>query len=151
MFHRISRLNQSMDLAPGSTGRLLWLGLGGVFFWAPIITAIIATRGEVGILALNLLPFGGLALLRVLSVCVDILPRWGWALAGVYVFGPAAMFLPSLFSAGSSIAAVPGQALWLVFICAFPPATLWLALLNGTFGAVVIASIAIPLIEINSR
>lgn len=126
---------------------LYWLVLGGLGFWVPFVLLFAIYRSSVSMLALNLLPVAGLALLSLISWIIrKKMPRWGWLLAGVYVFGPVAMLSSAAFTRISPSAGAPGHWIWFVTLSLIPPMTLWLALLNGVILSVLFVTLALPLL-----
>lgn len=131
---------------------LYWLVLGGLGFWVPFALLFAIYRSSVSVLALNLLPVAGLALLSLISwITRKKMPRWGWLLAGVYVFGPVAMLSSAAFTRISPSAGAPGDWIWFLVFCLLPPMTLWLALLNGVILSVLFVTVALPLLLLLPR
>lgn len=137
--------------AAGWQGIACWLALGGVSFWAPVIIGAAVLRLDLGRMALTVLPLGGLALLSGLTRYFRKTPRWGWMLGGIYLLGPTAMLAPSLLIQAPSGGPSTGGAGWLVFFYVFPPATIWLAALNGTIWALMAASLLLPLLAMRRQ
>ena len=126
--------------------------LGGLGFWVPFALFFAIYRSSVSVLALNLLPVAGLALLSLISWIIrKKMARWGWLLAGVYVFGPVAMLSSAAFTRISPSAGAPGHWIWFVTLCLLPPMTLWLALLNGVILSVLFVTLALPLLSLLRR
>lgn len=126
--------------------------LGGLGFWVPFALLFAIYRSSVSVLALNLLPVAGLALLSLISWIIrKKMARWGWLLAGVYVFGPVAMLSSAAFTRISPSAGAPGHWIWFVTLCLLPPMTLWLALLNGVILSVLFVTLALPLLSLLRR
>lgn len=131
---------------------LYWLVLGGLGFWVPFALLFAIYKSSVSVLALNLLPVAGLALLSSISWIIrKKTPRWGWLLAGVYVFGPVAMLSSAAFTRISASAGAPGHWIWFVTLCLLPPMTLWLALLNGVILSVLLVTLVLPLLLLLRR
>jgi len=57
--------------------------------------------------------------------------------------GPTAMFIGASFTHLSPSTSLPGEWLWLIMFCLFPPMTLWLATLNGMIFSVFVATVAL--------
>ena len=132
--------------------KLYWLVLGGLGFWVPFALLFAIYRSSASVLALNLLPVAGLALLSLITWIIrKKMPRWGWLLAGVYVFGPVAMLSSAAFTRISPSAGAPGHWIWLVTLCLLPPMTLWLALLNGVILSVLFVTVTLPLLLLLPR
>ena len=127
--------------------KVSWLIAGGTAFWLPAIVLAAVLNENVSWFALNSISLLGMALLGIASVSLNKSPKWIWTLVGVYVLGPIAMLAPSVFFHTSNAAIVPGEKIWIVLFCLFPPMTLWMATLNGMIFAVVIVTIALPLLE----
>jgi hypothetical protein len=123
--------------------RVHWIVVGGVSFWLPAVLLMAAVQEKVTFFELDIVPLASLVLLAMASwLRTKRFPRWGWVLAGIYIFGPSAMLIPSAF--GSSPASdLTGKIIGLA-ICLFPPMTLWLSLLNGMFVAVLVATMTLP-------
>jgi hypothetical protein len=118
--------------------------VGGLSFWLPAI-AISAVRENMNMFALNLIPLIGITLLGVANwMATKHPPKWGSVLAGIYILGPTAMMAPSLFIRTSSSADIPGEHIWMLLLCLFPPMTLWMATLNGMIFSVLITTVTLP-------
>lgn len=74
-------------------------------------------------------------------------PKWGWALAGVYVFGPTAMFTAAILAHNFSKSS-PDHWSWFIAICLLPPMTLWLAFVDGMIFSVLFVTLALPLLSL---
>jgi len=131
---------------------LYWLALGGLGFWVPVVLLSATYRWTESILALNLASVMGLALACLISwVIQKKMPKWGWALAGVYILGPSAIFAAWAVSPFSSSAGLPGDWIWFVTLCLLPPVTLWLALLDGVIFSVLFVTLVLPLLSLLRR
>ena len=127
--------------------KIWWVVAGGTAFWLPAMVLAAVLHQNVTWFALNSISLSGMALLGVASYsCLKKSPRWIWMLVGVYVLGPISMLAPSVFFHTSNAAIVPGENVWLVLFCLFPPITLWMATLNGMIFAVLIVTVALPLL-----
>jgi hypothetical protein len=130
--------------------KLFWIVVGGLSFWVPVIIISIATLNRTSSVAANAVSLLGLALLGlVCKVSKMEAPKWGWVLAGVYILGPISMLTPSLFVRSPKY--IPGEKLWAILFCLFPPMTLWIALLNGMIVSVLIATATLPFLARYSR
>jgi hypothetical protein len=125
--------------------RFYWVVVGGLAFWVPVVAAGAILRDQTGLLSLNLPPLIALSIVGLESWIRGRKAQWGWVLLGIYILGPAAMLLPSSFGLGHAPPR-PGDTLFLVAFCLFPPMTLWLAVLNGTIFSVLLATVALPLL-----
>jgi hypothetical protein len=132
---------------------ILWAVTGGMVFWLPPIVLSAIFRWNVSTLFLNLSALAGLALLGLVArIGDDGRPRWGWVLTGIYISGPAAMLVASSFSRlPSSVASLPGDWLWRIAFCLFPPMTLWMATLNGMIFSVLFVSAVLPFLALRRR
>jgi hypothetical protein len=124
--------------------RLSWIAIGGLAFWIPVDAVGILLRERTTLWALNLAPLLAISIVGLGSWIQGRKPQWGWMLAGVYIIGPTAMLAPSLFMHHPPY--IPGERLFLIAFCLFPPMTLWIAVLNGTIFSVLLVSIALPLL-----
>lgn len=61
------------------------------------------------------------------------------------------MLAPSLILHVPSSPWIPGESLWMVLFCLFPPMTLWMAVLNGMIFSVLIATVTLPLLAVYPR
>ena len=69
-----------------------------MLFWLPAILVAAVYRSSASIAALNVASLTGTGLLPVISWRTHKrMPRWGWALAGVYVLGPTAILVSWAF------------------------------------------------------
>jgi hypothetical protein len=126
---------------------VFWMAAGGLAFWLPPVALSVVFRWNVSTVGLNVAALTGLAFLALLArVRHQGPPQWGWALAGIYILGPAAMLIASAFSRFPSSTHLPGDWLWITIFCFLPPMTLWLALLNGMILSVLLASAVLPLL-----
>jgi hypothetical protein len=122
--------------------KLYWIVLGGFAFWLPAIVLSAILRDQVSILMLNMAPLLGLiAFALVVWIRDKKAPKWGWVLAGVYIFGPAAILTAALLSGGHPPDS-PVAYLIFILLCLFPPMTLYLSLMNVTFFSVLAATVA---------
>jgi hypothetical protein len=127
--------------------KLYWIAVGGLAFWLPAVLLSAMYRWNVSALALNVVSLAGTALLGLITwVTVRKLPRWGWVLAGVYIFGPTAILVASAFARMAPTTSLPGDWIWRVMFCLLPPMTLWLASLNGMIFSVLLVTMALPLL-----
>jgi hypothetical protein len=125
--------------------RLYWIAVGGLSFWLPATVVAAALHQNMNLWTLNVVPLAGVTLLGVASwIGTKRLPKWGWVLAGIYVLGPVSMLAPSAFLHVPSSPNVPGENIWMLLFCLFPPMTLWMALLNGMIFSVLIATATLP-------
>lgn len=126
-----------------------WMVAGGLSFWLPAVLLSGVYRWNVSVVALNLTSLGGLATVSLLYWLVTKrVPRWGWALAGVYILGPGAMLLASAFSRIPPSATLPGDWIWVTVFCLLPPLTLWFATLNGMIVSVLLVTIGLALLAL---
>lgn len=131
---------------------LYWLVLGGLAFWMPFVLLSATHKWTENTLALNLASVAVLALVSLISWVVrKKIPKWGWALAGVYILGPTATFAAWALSPFSSSASLPADWIWRIAFCLLPPMTLWLALLSGMIFSVLFATLALPLLLLLPR
>lgn len=129
--------------------KLYSIALGGLAFWMPFVLLSATYRWTENILVLNFASVAGLALVSLTSWVVrKKMPKWGWALAGVYILGPAATFAAWALSPFSSSASLPGDWIWLVTLSLLPPMTLWLATLSGMIFSVLLVTVALPLLSL---
>jgi hypothetical protein len=127
---------------------LFWIAVGGLSFWLPFIVVGAAQPDNANVVLLNIAPLAGLILLGAISwIYTKAFPKWVWVLAGIYILGPTSMLAPSAFFYGPSSPSIPGENLWLLLVCLFPPMTLWLALLNGMIFSVLIATAILPFLR----
>ena len=132
--------------------RLYWIVLGGLSFWVPAILISVALHQNVSLWVLNSVPLVGAALLGAASWAgTKHLPKWGWVLAGIYILGPVSMLAPSLLLHAPAAPNVPGENVWLILFCLFPPMTLWMAVLNGMIFSVLAATVVLPFLAIYNR
>jgi hypothetical protein len=125
--------------------RLYWIGVGGLSFWLPVIAVSITPHQNLNLWTLNIVPLAGLILLGVASwFSTKHLPKWGWVLAGIYILGPVSMLTPSVLVHVPSSPNIPGENLWMVLFCLFPPMTLWMAVLNGMIFSVLAVTVILP-------
>lgn len=125
--------------------KLYWIALGGLSFWLPAILLSAALHENVNTVVLNVVPLAGVILLGASSwMYTKRFPKWGWVLAGIYILGPISMLAPSVFLHAPSSAKIPGEKVWMLLFCLFPPMTLWLALLNGMIFSVLFATVTLP-------
>src|SRR5215469_13130090 len=91
--------------------RLYWIALGGICFWLPsVVSVVLMPVGLWGLRTAILLPLAGIASLCAASwIGTKNAPRWGWILAGIYIFGPIAMLARSVVFYFSSSPHVPGD------------------------------------------
>jgi hypothetical protein len=61
------------------------------------------------------------------------------------------MFAPSMFRDVPSPLDVPGEYLWLLVFCLFPPMTLWMSLLNAMLLSVLLATVILLAAHIGAR
>src|SRR5271156_2843075 len=102
--------------------KIYWIAVGGCAFWLPALILFAAYPRSISPVALNLASLTGLALLGLASLAIHKdKPRWGWVLAGVYILGPAAMFLTSTLDRTPSPTSLPGDWIWLLTFCLLPP------------------------------
>ena len=126
---------------------VLWALAGGFAFWLPLVLlgAIDRTTVDPGLLAMNLWPVAGLLLLSGIAWARrGIRRRWGWVLAGIYALGPSMMLLTAALTTAPA-PRLPGDWLIELFICLFPPMTLWLAVLSGSIFSVLLATALVSL------
>jgi hypothetical protein len=121
---------------------------GGLAFWLPAVLLSALLRWNASAVALNAASLAGLALVSLVALARRGVPRWGWALLGVYVLGPGAMFLASAFNRIPTTMALPGDWIWTTVFCLLPPMTLWFAMLNGMIVSVLLATVALPLLAL---
>lgn len=123
--------------------RLYWIAVGGFAFWLPVILLSAIDPWNVTVLALNSASLTGLV---VTSLATRIIhrstPRWGWILAGVYIFGPTAIFIAASFSLTPHSRSFR-EWIWLILFCLFPPMTLWLATLDGMIFSVLVVTVSL--------
>jgi hypothetical protein len=125
------------------------MAVGGLSFWLPFIVVGATQPDNANVVLLNIVPLAGLILLGAISrIYTKAFPKWGWVLAGIYILGPTAMLAPSAFFYGPSSPSMPGDNLWLLLFCLFPPTTLYVALLNGMIFSVLIATYTLGLIAL---
>lgn len=125
--------------------KLYWIVIGGLSFWLPAILVGAALHQNGSVLVLNVVPLLSVILLGAASwMCTKHFPKWGWVLAGIYILGPISMLVPSKFFHAPSSVSIPGEKLWILLFCLFPPMTLWMALLNGMIFSVLIATVTLP-------
>jgi hypothetical protein len=123
---------------------------GGLSFWLPVIIISIATLDRTSAIAANALSLLGLVLLGFLCKIFKMEPlKWSWVLAGIYILGPISMLVPSIFV--QSPKHIPGEKIWTILFCLFPPMTLWIALLNGMIVSVLIATVTLPFLAVYQR
>jgi len=128
------------------------LALGGLAFWMPFVLFSAMYKWSVSMLALNFASVAGLALFSLISWIIrKRMPKWGWALAGVYVLGPTAMLASAAFTRIPSSTSSSGHWVWFVTFCLLPPMTLWLALLNGMIFSVLFVTLALPFLSLLPR
>ena len=121
--------------------RLIWVATGGLAFWLP--WSVVSVAAPDSFWSQIIAPLVGLLCACGVLVARSTSPRWGWALAGIYIVGPTAMLLTASLTGAPPI---DGWLEWLFFlaICLFPPMTLWLALLGGApLVAVIVASVLV--------
>jgi hypothetical protein len=142
-----------MRYSEGAARRgLYWIAGGGLSFWLPPMLIAAAIHESLGVLPLNALAVGGVAAFGVGSrIFSKNPPGWGWMLVGIYILGPASMLVPSLLLHGAASVNVPGEKLWLLAFCLFPPMTLWIATLNGMIFSVLIVTLALPALAVIRR
>jgi hypothetical protein len=129
-----------------------WVLAGGAAFWVPAITAAAFLHENIGAVVLNAIALAGIIALIALSWSfAKQPPPSGLLLLGIYVLGPVSMFTPSLLGLATGTATTPGDKLWILAFCLFPPMTLWMATLNGMIFAVLVASIGLPLLHVGIR
>jgi len=127
--------------------KLYWITIGGLSFWLPPIIFSTVLHENVNTFLINVLPLLGVALLGAGSrIFSKQCPKWGWVLAGIYILGPLSMLAPSAFVHGSSSSSIPGERVWILLFCLFPPMTLWMALLNGMIFSVLVVTIVLPVL-----
>lgn len=120
---------------------IFWCLTGGGAFWLPVIVLYAVFRDRVSVIALNLAPLAGLALLSIVSrVRGKEWPRWSWVLAGIYILGPVAMEIAPL-TGGFNPAINQSDWLWLFVLALLPPVTLWFATLNGMIISVLMTTV----------
>jgi hypothetical protein len=125
--------------------RLYWIAVGGLSFWLPAIVVAAALHQNVSLWTLNLVPLAGLTLLAGASwLATKHLPKWGWVLTGIYILGPVSMLAPSVFLHVPSSPNIPGENMWMILFCLFPPMTLWMAVLNGMILSVLTVTVVLP-------
>jgi hypothetical protein len=130
--------------------KLFWIAVGGLSFWLPAILVAAALHQNVSGFVLNAVPLVALVLLGVATwLYRQHSPKWGWVLAGIYILGPISMLAPSAFF--KAPASIPGEKIWLILFCLFPPMTLWMALLNGMIFSVLIATVALPFLAVYQK
>jgi len=130
--------------------KLYWIAVGGLSFWLPAILVAAALHQDVNAIVLNVVSLAGLILLGTVSwIYTKHLPKWGWVLAGIYILGPISMLAPSAFF--KAPASIPGEKIWLILFCLFPPMTLWMALLNGMIFSVLIATVALAFLAVYQK
>jgi len=101
-----------------------------------------AFRDRVSVVALNLAPLAGLAMLDVIRRVRDNeAQKWGWILAGIYVMGPASMQIAGMVAGFSSGTDQSGSWLWFILLCLLPSATFWFATLNGMIVSVLLTTL----------
>lgn len=124
--------------------------LGGFAFWAPFV--LLAATGKFGsILPDNISSLAGIFIFGLISwYAARKLPKWGWVLAGVYVFGPTAMFTAAVLAHNLSKSSLDH---WWVFvaICLLPPMTLWLSFVDGMIFSVMFVTLTLPLLSLARR
>jgi len=132
------------------TQKLFWIVVGGLAFWLPTVVLSAIYRWNISTIALNLASLMGIALVALIAwVAAKRVPRWGWVLAGVYILGPTAMFVAAAFVRIPPTTSLPGDWIWRVMFCLFPPMTLWLAALDGMIVSVILVTIALPLFALS--
>jgi hypothetical protein len=120
---------------------VLWIVAGGVAFWLPTVTLSAIFRWNVSTTALNIASLAWLMLFVLLArLWCETPPKWGWALAGIYILGPAAMLAAAAFTPYLSLAHISGGWFWMTVYCLLPPMTLWMATLNGMIFSVLAGS-----------
>lgn len=125
--------------------RLFWIVAGGLSFWLPGIVVVTAIHEDVSLWTLNIIPLAGVAVLGLASWIISKShAKWGWVLAGIYILGPVSMLAPVVFLHVASSPKVPGENIWTLLFCLFPPMTLWMAALNGMIFSVLIATLILP-------
>jgi len=130
-------------------GRLRAICVGGLAFWLPAIVVSAIFREGASVLMLNVASLSGLLVLGISDWMRSKSGlKWNWALAGIYILGPAAIVAASSFSGGHLEARWDWGFLLIVLLCLFPPTTLWFSLLNGMIFALLIASLVLPLLAI---
>jgi hypothetical protein len=130
--------------------KLFWVVVGGFAFWLPTVVLSAIYRWNVSTITLNLASLVGIALVALIAwVAAKRVPRWGWVLAGVYILGPTAMFVAAAFARIPPTTNLPGDWIWRVMFCLFPPMTLWMATLDGMIFSVLLVTIALPLFALS--
>lgn len=124
---------------------LYWIAAGGLSFWLPPVLASAISGNTGSWVTLNVVSVLGLvALSAVYWAYRRTAPSWGWISAGVYILGPVSIFTAGAFSNGPSGSAIShGSSFVLILLCLFPPATLWLSVLNSTIFSVLGVSITL--------
>jgi hypothetical protein len=129
--------------------RLYWIAVGGFAFWLPVILLSAINPWNVSVLALNSASLTGLVVTSLATrIMRRLTPRWGWILAGVYIFGPTAIFIAASFSLTPHSRSLR-EWIWLILFCLFPPMTLWLATLDGMIFSVLFATIVLPILALS--
>jgi hypothetical protein len=124
--------------------KLYWITVGGLSFWLPAIVINDALNQKSNLWTLNVVPLASLALLDVVSwIVTKRFPKWGWALAGIYILGPVCMLGPLTFAKIPTSPADFGGTVLLMLLCLFPPTTLWFSVLNGMIFSVLIATVTL--------
>ena len=129
---------------------VLWIIAGGVAFWLPTVALSAIFRWNVSTSALNIASLAWLTLFILLArLWCETPPKWGWALAGIYVLGPAAMLTAAAFSPYLSLARISGGWPTMAAFCFLPPMTLWMATLDGMIfsvlaGSAILLVLAVP-------
>jgi len=127
----------------------IWLAVAGGFgFWLPVVLlGVLSRSGNFSIIAANTLPLGSVA-------CVYLIFRRRYTvrrrllslslLAGIYAFGPLAIWL-TWTSSGGGFGSFKGphDILWLLLFTVLPPFTLYLSTWNGTLVALLVVSSAL--------
>jgi hypothetical protein len=132
--------------------RLYWVAVGGLSFWLPAIAVAAVLRQNVNLWTLNLVPLAGLASLGWATwLATKRAPKWGWVLVGIYILGPVSMLAPSMIFHIPSSPTIPGETMWTVLFCLFPPMTLWMALLNGMLFSVIAVTVILPFLAVYRR
>jgi hypothetical protein len=132
--------------------RLYWIAVGGLSFLLPAIVVAAALHQNVSLWTLNLVPLAGLTLLGGASwLATKHLPKWGWVLTGIYILGPVSMLAPSVFLHVPSSPNIPGENMWMILFCLFPPMTLWMAVLNGMILSVLTVTVVLPFLAVYLR